>query len=694
MTQRYIITSALPYINGVKHLGNLIGSILPADVYTRYLRLKGKDVIYICGTDEHGTPAELSALEAGKQVKEYCDEMYEIQKEVYEGFNIEFDYFGRKSDVENHEITQDIFLGLQRNGFINEKTSVQLYSIDDQRYLPDRYVIGTCPHCKYERARGDQCENCTTLLNPSELIEPSSAVSGSTKIEKREVRHLYIDLPELQPKVEKWIDKQTHWPTIALTIAQKWLREGLKERSITRNLDWGIEVPVKGYEDTVFYVWFDAPIGYISITKKWAKLGNKPDLFEKYWKDPKTKLIQFMGQDNVPFHSVTFPASLIGADLGYVLVHTLKGFQWLSYEGGKFSTSLNWGIFTDTALELYPSDYWRYYLLLIAPERMDTDFQWSGFQSAVNNDLNNLLGNLINRCLTFIHRHFEATIPDAQPQDREQQLHVALQDCIKEYIQTFDQIEFQKPVKALRKFWQECNRYFQEKKPWDTIKTNLNETKITITTLAHALRSIAILFAPIAPSSSEKIFEVLGLSGETVHQKTIEDITDWESLFGTSIPEIPGNLFTKITDREIAKLKKTYGSSETEKGKKSAKTEEKKQRKKKKKSKKTTIDYEAFADVKLISARILDAKKHPEADKLLVLTVDDGKRKDRTVVAGIAEFYKVKDLVNRNIIIVDNLKPRKLKGIKSEGMILAVDDQQTISLLQPDTDVSPGLPVK
>ncbi len=692
MTERYIITSALPYINGVKHLGNLIGSLLPADVYTRYLRLLGKDVIYICGTDDHGTPAEISALEAGKPVKEYCDMMYETQKQIYEQFNLKFDYFGRTSDVENHEITQEILLELSKNGYIKEKSSVQLYSIVDDRFLPDRYVIGICPHCGFERARGDQCEKCTTLLDPTDLIEPKSVISGSSDIEGREVRHLYIDLPKLQPKVEEWIENQDHWPITSLSIAKKWLKEGLKERAITRNLKWGIEVPIKGYEDIVIYVWFDAPIGYISITKKWAdKIQKKPELFEKYWKSKDTKLIQFMGIDNVPFHSVTFPSSIIGRNEGkaednqFILVQTLKGFQWLTFEGGKFSTSQNRGIFTDTALELYPADYWRYYLLLIAPERMDTDFQWEGFQRAVNSDLNNLLGNLLNRCITFIHRNFDGCVPKSTIGKKEKHLHEKLEKIRAEYKKAFDQIEFQKPLKALRKFWQDCNKYFQAKKPWETVKVDLEDTATTVSTIAHALRSIAILFAPIAPTSAERIFHSLGLNSEDVHMARLPEVIDWDALESREIPESYDNLFKKISNQQIQKLKDTYGTTESKK--------EKRHEKIKKKTKEDLIDYETFSSVKLISARILDVKPHPKADKLLVLTVDDGKTKDRTLVAGIAEHYSPDILKGKTIIIIDNLKPRKLKGVISNGMLLAVDNNETMSLIQPDKDVATGLPV-
>ncbi len=693
--EKYIVTSALPYINGVKHLGNLIGSLLPADVYTRYLKLIGKDAIYICGTDDHGTPAEISAIEAGKPVKQYCDEMYKVQRDIYERFGLNFDYFGRTSDIENHDITQEIFLSLYKNGYILEKTSLQLYSVDEDRYLPDRYVRGTCPHCGYEKARGDQCESCTKLLSPIDLINPYSITNPKSKIEKREVKHFYIDLPKLQPKVEKWIESNKHWPLSTKSIARKWLKEGLKPRAITRNLKWGIKVPLDGYDNLVFYVWFDAPIGYISITKHWAdSIVKKPELFEQFWKDKNTKLIQFMGVDNVPFHTVTWPASMIGADLGYILATDIKSFHWLTYEHGKFSTSENRGIFTDSALELYPADYWRYYLLLIAPERQRTDFQWKGFQRAVNSDLNNLLGNLLNRLVQFTNKHFDSIIPPAKFGARENELIDAFHTLLDEYRNNLDSIEFQKTIIAIRKFWQEANKYFQEKAPWDTIKTNKEDAGTTLSITAHVLRSLAILQAPIIPFTSEKIFSALGLDKNSVHTKQWEEVENWEILNGHKIPEFSGNLFKKITEKEVRKLEKRYGTAEAKK--KTKVKEKKKETKEKKQDKvdKTMIEYDDFAKIELISAKILNAELHPKADKLLVLTIDDGKRKDRTLCAGIREYYKPEELIGKNIIIVDNLKPRKLRGIISEGMLLAVDDENGVHLLQPDKNVNAGLRVR
>ncbi len=695
---KHLITSALPYVNGVKHLGNLIGSLLPADVYARYLRFLGHDVVAVCGTDDHGTPAEISAIEAGLPVEEYVEKMYKVQKKIYKDFGLSFDYFGQTSTPENEEITQSIFLHLHKNGYIFEKRDEQLYSVTDERYLPDRYVIGTCPHCGYERARGDQCEGCSKLLDPTELIEPKSVISGSTDLEIRETRHLYIDLPKIQPKVEEWINAQTGWPATTLSTARKWLNEGLRPRAITRNLKWGIPVPLEGYDDLVFYVWFDAPIGYISITKQWANSLGKPDLWLDYWKDQETTLTQFIGIDNVPFHTVTWPCSLIGADDGYILAKNVKSFQWLTYEKGKFSTSQNRGVFTDKALELYPADYWRYYLLLIAPERQDTDFQWKSFQNAVNNDLNNLLGNLVNRVVTFSEKHFDSKVPEIKEEtDAERELWTQVDELIAEYRREFDAIEFQKPVRALRKILQVANKYFQESKPWETIKEDRERTGTIVSTIAHLLRILAILYVPIIPFTSEKIFGILGID-TSVNDERWDTLISKDILVGNTVTT-SGPLFTKIQDKDIEKLIKEYGGAEEKKKKqKKEKAKEKKKKmkegkKEKKKEDKKYVKYEDFAQIQLRTAEILDVEDHPNADSLLVLTVNDGERNDRTLCAGIKGQYKKEDLVGRKVVIVHNLKPKKLRGIKSEGMVLAVEDENGVSLLSADRDVPAGLEV-
>ena len=393
--ERILITSALPYINGVKHLGNLIGSQLPADAYARFMRAQGNEVLLICATDEHGTPAELAAAAADKPVAEYCEEMWNIQKEIGDGFSLSFDYFGRSSSKRNHKITQHFAGKLFDAGLIKEVVEKQFFSIKDNRYLPDRYLEGTCPECNYDRARGDQCENCTKQLNPIDLINPRSAISGSEEIELRETKHLYLRQSNMKNRLRSWLSSKKNWPVLTTSIAKKWLEDGdgLQDRGITRDLEWGI--PVKrgemawpGLEDKVFYVWFDAPIEYISATAEWADdNGLEESAWQRWWRTDKgandVYYVQFMAKDNIPFHTLSFPATLMGSNEPWKIVDYVKGFNWLLYEGGKFSTSQKRGVFMDQALKTLPSDYWRWWLLANAPESADTDFTWENFQIIV-----------------------------------------------------------------------------------------------------------------------------------------------------------------------------------------------------------------------------------------------------------------------------------------------------------------------
>ncbi|MEM9989795.1 MAG: methionine--tRNA ligase, partial [Pseudomonadota bacterium] len=393
---RILITSALPYINGIKHLGNLVGSMLPADVYARFQRAQGHEVAFICATDEHGTPAELAAAEAGQAVEDYCAEQHELQAKAGEGFALSFDHFGRSSGPTNHHLTQYFADRLMENGVVEERLDRQVYSNADGRFLPDRYVEGTCPNCGYEKARGDQCDNCGKLLDPIDLIDPYSAISGSKDLEVRETKHLYLLQSQLEGDVRAWVDSNDHWPALTKSIAYKWLDEGLRDRSITRDLSWGVPVNREGFESKVFYVWFDAPIEYIAATKDWD-----PEGWERWWRDDKgatdTRYIQFMGKDNVAFHTVSFPCTLIGSQEPWKRVDTLKTLNWLTWYGGKFSTSEKRGIFMDKALEIMPADAWRWYLMSNAPESDDTSFTLDAFANAVNKDMADVLGNLVNR---------------------------------------------------------------------------------------------------------------------------------------------------------------------------------------------------------------------------------------------------------------------------------------------------------
>ena len=403
---RHLITSAIPYINGIKHLGNLVGSQLPADLFARYQRARGNEVLFLCATDEHGTPAELAAAKAGKPVAEYCAEMHEVQAKIAEGFRLSFDHFGRSSSEQNQKLTQHFAGQLADNGLIREVSETQIYSNADGRFLPDRYIEGTCPNCGFDSARGDQCDNCTKQLDPTDLINPYSTISGSTDLEERETKHLYLRQSEMRDKLGEWIDSKHDWPVLTTSIAKKWLNDGdgLQDRGITRDLDWG--VPVKkgdedwpGMEGKVFYVWFDAPVEYIACAQEWVDAG-KGDDWARWWRTDKgaedVTYTQFMGKDNVPFHTLSFPVTIFGSGEPWKLVDYIKSFNYLNYDGGQFSTSRGRGVFMDQALEILPADYWRWWLLSHAPESSDSKFTWENFQSSVNKDLADVLGNFVS----------------------------------------------------------------------------------------------------------------------------------------------------------------------------------------------------------------------------------------------------------------------------------------------------------
>ena len=553
----YLITSATPYINGTKHLGNLIGSLLPADVYARFQRQQGNDVLFICATDDHGTPAELAAAAAKVSVANYCAAQHAIQKDIYQQFGLSFDYFGRSSSPENHKLTQHLYRELDKNGFIEEKEIIQVYSLDDKRFLPDRYIVGTCPRCQYEAARGDQCENCTALLNPTDLLNPHSAISGSTNLELRPTKHLFLKLPKLAPEVRKWVDKHADWPKLTKSIAISWLDEGLRDRCITRDLDWGVPVPRKGFENKVFYVWFDAPNAYISGSQTWAKLQGKPNAWKDWWLDAKDiEYTQFMAKDNIPFHTVFWPAILLGTREPWKLADYIKGFNWLTYYGGKFSTSLQRGIFTDQALKLLPADYWRYALIANAPESSDVAFTWDLLQSRINDELANKLGNFVNRTLTFAVKHYANQIPGGGVVgEREKQLQA---DCIQlttQAVKHYQNREFRKATDTVRALWDVSNVYFDESAPWKLIKTNPEQAAVVIRTCINLIALHAVTTTPIIPHSAQKISNALGIQANI----TLKEAAKLETLKpGHTLNELKP-LFQKIEDSTVDQYKLDYG---------------------------------------------------------------------------------------------------------------------------------------
>ncbi len=553
---RHLITSAIPYINGIKHLGNLVGSQLPADLYARYQRGRGNEVLFLCATDEHGTPAELAAAKAGQPVAEYCAEMHKVQSDIADGFRLSFDHFGRSSSAENHALTQHFAGRLADAGLIREVVEKQIYSNADGRFLPDRYIEGTCPNCGYEKARGDQCENCTKQLDPTDLINPRSAVSGSTDLEVRETKHLYLRQSTLKDDLDAWIDSKTDWPVLTTSIAKKWLHDGdgLQDRGITRDLDWGI--PVKkgsedwpGMEGKVFYVWFDAPIEYIAASQEWVNAGKGAD-WERWWQTDKgaddVRYTQFMGKDNVPFHTLSFPATILGSGEPWKMVDHLKSFNYLNYDGGQFSTSQGRGVFMDQALSILPADYWRWWLLSHAPESSDSEFTWENFQQSVNKDLADVLGNFVSRITKFCRSKFAEAVPaDGQYGPEEEALIADLTAKVRGYEAHMDAMEVRKSAQELRAIWVAGNEYLQSAAPWSTFKEDPTKAAAQVRLGLNLIRLYAVLSAPFIPDASKAMLNAM----QTEDDSWPDDVAAALSHFtGGETFTVPDVLFAKITD--------------------------------------------------------------------------------------------------------------------------------------------------
>ncbi len=569
---RILVTSALPYINGIKHLGNLVGSQLPSDVYARFMRARGNEVMFICATDEHGTPAELAAAKAGVPVAEFCADMWQVQKDIADGFRLSFDYFGRSSSDRNRQITQHLAAQLGKNGLIEEVSEKQVYSHTDGRYLPDRYIEGTCPNCGSENARGDQCENCTKQLDPTDLINPRSAISGSTDLEVRETKHLYLRQSAMREKLDAWIDSQKGWPVLTTSIAKKWLHDGdgLRDRGITRDLDWGVPVqfegaPWSGMEGKVFYVWFDAPIEYIGATAEWADATGQDDAaWERWWRTDKgaddVKYVQFMGKDNVPFHTLSFPATLMGSNEPWKLVDFIKSYNWLTYEGGKFSTSQGRGIFMNQALDIMPPDYWRWWLLSNAPESSDSDFTWESFQGGINKDLADVLGNFVSRVTKFCRSKFGEVVPEGGTYgEAEAAVSAEIAKRLQAYQDHMDAIEIRKAAADLRAIWVAGNEYLQAAAPWSVFKTDPEAAAAMVRFALNLIRLYAILSEPFIPDASDKILAALNVT-----DKSWPDDLDaaLNALPAGHAFETPDVLFAKISDERREELEAQFAGEE------------------------------------------------------------------------------------------------------------------------------------
>ncbi|GMO12078.1 MAG: methionine--tRNA ligase [Treponemataceae bacterium] len=681
--KKRLITSALPYVNNIPHLGNLI-QVLSADVFARFCRSRGYETLYVCGTDEYGTATETRAQEEGKTPRELCDYYHAIHAEIYAWFGIAFDHFGRTSDPEQTEITQALFLDLDKNGFIIEKTTEQLYCPSCKRFLADRYVRGTCPHCGAEDARGDQCEKCGKLLEPTDLQSPRCS-SCSARPELRSTKHLYIDLPSIQKNYTPWMQeasKNGRWAKNAMQTTQAWIRDGLQVRAITRDLKWGIPVPKVGFEDKVFYVWFDAPIGYMSITKALAnklKREGKPSFDWKSWwlpaepvTPPQTvELFQFIGKDNIPFHTVIFPSTLIGSGRNWTKLHHMSSSEYLNYESGKFSKSKGIGIFGSDAKESgIVADAWRFYIFFNRPEKADTQFTWQDFQEKYNGELIGNLGNLVNRTFTFVTRYYGGAIPQGEPD-------AALWDAVRQKeARITELLEWAEEKEAFHEIFalsDIANKAFQDGEPWKTRNTESEKAAALIRDLCYVIKDLMILCEPYLPHYCAKVLAAFGINAGDLHW---DELAKTDGLTTVGENEI---YFKPLDDKTVAAFREKYAGTQAERTAAEAPKDAKSSAESKKAPEAAPIlgaaeQIEHFAkNIRLKTAKIIDVQKHPDADKLYVEKLDDGSGNERTILSGLVPYLMPEELLGKTVIIADNLAPRKMRGIESFGMLLAAD---------------------
>ena len=677
--KRILVTSALPYANGPIHLGHLAGAYLPADIFVRYHRLKGTDIVFISGSDEHGVPIMLRARKENVTPQEIVDFYHRKNKASFEAFGIEFDYYGRTSSPEHYKTSQDIFRVMADKGSFILKSDKQLYDPEAKLFLADRFVRGTCPSCGYLEAYGDQCESCGVSLSPTDLIDPRSAITEAKPIFK-ESTHWYLPLADLQAELEKWIKSHPEWKPNVLGQVQSWFSDGLKDRAVTRDLSWGVPVPAElgqkmgiDISGKVLYVWFDAPIGYISATKEWAASKNDPDLWKKYWLDETTRLIHFIGKDNIVFHCLIFPAMLM-AHGDFILPDNVPANEFLNLEGDKLSTSRNYAVWLDDYLKTFDPDPLRYCLASILPETRDADFSWKDFQARFNNELADILGNFVNRTLTFLQKNFNGRMPEKNTLDSfDNQLINLLRETPQKVGAFFDQFQIRQGVKESMDLARFANKYFNDRTPWKTIKSDPQKCATTLALCVDTIRTLSIILDPIIPFTTNRIRKILNLNENL--RKNI-----WEESSANVIPAghqlgTPEILFVKIEDeiidKEIAKLK---GNSKQADSNPEAEN---------------TITIDEFKRIDLRIAQILDAERIPKTDKLVKLQIKLGKE-TRQIVAGIAQHYSVDDLVGQRIVIVANLEETKIRNQFSKGMLLAAKDGEKLTLLTTLEEINPG----
>ncbi|MEQ9092147.1 MAG: methionine--tRNA ligase [Balneola sp.] len=669
--KRILVTAALPYANGPLHLGHLAGAYLTPDFYTRYKRLKGDDIVFICGSDEHGVPITIAAEKEGVKPQDIVDRFHEMNKNVFEEFGISFDYYGRTSSKTHHKTAQEFFTNLNNKGYFKKKTEKQLYDSKADMFLPDRYVKGTCPNCSYTEAYGDQCENCGTSLSPTELIDPVSALSGE-RPELKETEHWYMPLGDTQEKLEKWLDTRKNWKPNVMGQVKSWLNDGLADRAATRDLSWGVPVPLENAKGKVLYVWFDAPIGYISATKEWAEQKGTPEAWKDYWKDENSELYHFIGKDNIVFHCIMFPTILMEHG-GYVMPENVPANEFLNLEGKKLSTSRGWAVWLHEYLEDFSPDLLRYALGTTLPESKDSDFSWKDFQARVNNELAAVLGNFVFRALSFTQKFANGEVPElVDSQQIDLDALKAIDEQKVKVTHAFEAFKFKEAISEMMNLARAGNKYFTETEPW---KTRNSDPKACANSLHVSLQicaALSVLMEPVLPDSMKKLRNQLSYSGKV----SWDGISDSMLEVGNSID--PGEvLFTKVEDEEIeaqiSRLEERAAANDPT-------------------SKftplKENIGFEDFMKLDIRAGEILEAEKIEKSDKLLKLKVDIG-IETRTIVSGIAKHVDMDKIVGQKVSVVANLAPKKLMGVESAGMILMAEDTEG-NLKFVDTESEPG----
>ncbi|MDE5645787.1 MAG: methionine--tRNA ligase [Muribaculaceae bacterium] len=673
--KRTLITTALPYANGPVHIGHLAGVYVPADIYARYMRMQGREVLLIGGSDEHGVPITIKARNEGVTPQDIVDRYHKIIKDSFEEFGISFDVYGRTTSETHRRVASDFFRRLYDKGEFVEKTSMQLYDEEAGQFLADRYVTGKCPHCGAEGAYGDQCEACGTSLNATDLIDPKSAITGSVPV-MRETKHYYLPLDKWQPELEKWIlEGHREWKTNVYGQCKSWLDMGLQPRAVSRDLDWGIPVPVEGAEGKVLYVWFDAPIGYISNT-----IDLVGDDYTKWWKDPETRMLHFIGKDNIVFHCIVFPSMLM-ADGSYNLPDNVPANEFLNLEGNKISTSRNWAVWLHEYLRDFPGkqDVLRYVLTANAPETKDNDFTWADFQQRNNSELVAILGNFVNRAVVLTHKYFDGVVPQAAPGEAEEAVFAEIAALKEKITESLEGFHFREALKLAMDMARAGNRYLQETEPWKVAKTDMARTGAILNAALRICADLAVAFGPFLPFMSEKLASMLGLrqlSWDMIGQPGV--VAE-----GSRIGQ-PVLLFEKIEDDAIQAQVNRLLDTKKENDLKGWQPE----------PVKADCAYEDFEKVDIRVGRVLECVKVKKSKKLLQFLIDDGMEK-RTILSGIAQSYENPSvLVGKEICFIANFAPRKMMGIESQGMILsAVNPDGTLTVISPSADVRPGATV-